>query len=104
MDIELNKKSVEFRPLKDGKLYKDIKDILYYLFSRYSYIIWVSLYVRTLGASIFSTLFMVLILSLFIAWRDKQFLDDDGFEQVYSIDKKIFDKLKVLYERCINIR
>lgn len=75
---------------------KDIKDFLKWYLSRYSYLLWVSLIVSQLGMSLFGTLATCVILSLLIAWRDYQFLDEDGFTQVYSIDKAIFDKLKSL--------
>ena len=97
--------------MKDAKLYKDIKDILKWYLSRYSYIIWVSFIVRALGASFFGSLLIILILAVLITWRDKQFLDEDGYEMVFSVEKNIGDQLmrvgdnlKRIYEKFTNIR
>ena len=81
-----------------------IKDILKYFFSRYGYILWVSFCLGLMGTSM-SIIFLVIFpLELLIAWRDSQFIDEDGYNMIFSLERKIFNKLKFYYERCTNIR
>lgn len=84
-------------------MYKNIKDILKWYFSRYSYVLWVSFITRALGASFFGSLLILLVLAVLIAWRDRQFLDEDGYEIFNTAEKEISDKFKSIFNKIKSI-
>lgn len=82
---------------------KNIKDILQSYFSRYSYVLWVSFIVCAYGASLFGSLLILLVLAVLIAWRDRQFLDEDGYEIFNTAEKEISDKIKSIFIKIQSI-
>lgn len=81
---------------------KNIKDILQNYFSRYSYVLWVSFIVRAYGASFFGSLLILLVLAVLVAWRDRQFFDEDGYELFETAEKEISNKLKMIFDKIKN--
>ena len=88
--------------MKESKLYKEIKVLLKAYFSRYSYVLWVSFTVSAFGSSFFSTLLILLVLAVLIAWRDRQFIED-GHEIFITSEQEISNKLKSIFNKFKSI-
>jgi len=76
-----------------------MKEMLIYFLSRYGYILYMQGCLIVLGISGWSSFFLMLPLILLIAWRDSQFIDEDGYNMVFSLESKIQENLAKIWKR-----
>lgn len=75
-----------------------LKEMFVYFFSRYGYLFWVNLCLLKAGVSQFYTFLLSVVLITLIAWRDRQFIDEDGYNMIFSIESKILDKVSKIWK------
>ena len=76
-----------------------LKEIFVYFFSRYGYVLWVQISFMAIGASSVVSFLLTIPLIALIAWRDSQFIDEDGYNMVFSLESKIRDKVSKIWKR-----
>lgn len=81
-----------------------MKEMLIYFFSRYSYIFYTQGCLIVLGVSAWVSLFLTIPLITLIAWRDSQFIDEDGYNMVFSLESKIQENLSKIWKRLCNCK